>query len=543
MVNIRTKLYGSILGEYYEKVKNALLNIIDVNEHVNTYVGEQHEWNANPEFSGKYIDLCMKIYERHEDKKALEHGTLVVESIIKNMCNDGYTGTLEKGNEFVKFSVWNQTFTVFGMLSYYRVTNDKKVLSACEKCISFIMDYFIEEGNDILDCINCGTQHSSILFILGDMYRFTGKEIYMKHIMYILDRFKNSNLNFLNFDSILNLRSRKGIENFVILMGILKYAELNGDAEAVESVKKYWQELKNTQIRNTGNGTNAELWYENGNAPAMLGAEQKPNETCVAVGWIELSLYLFKLTKDVRYINAIDKTLYNHILASIAENGADFAYYQPNYGKKIRTTEESKYKCCRYRGFTLFTYMPDMLFWEDEDTLIPMIYTGCEYESDSVKVTEKTNYPFDGDITFSIDVSKNKLLKLRIPEDYDIKCLMINNEKQSFSEENGYINIFLEANKHYEINLMLVLRIIVEKGNIDGVNVASVSLGQVLLALYDKDNDITVDIDNLNLTRLEHNNKGYVVFKGKGIKGKKETDVIFTDYASADDYKVWFPTN
>jgi DUF1680 family protein len=173
-------------------------------------------------------------------------------------------------------------------------------------------------------------------------------------------------LNFLEFDSILNLRSRKGIENFVILLGILKYAELTGDIQAVESVKKYWQELHDTQIRNTGNGTISELWSENGNAPAMLGVDQKASETCVAVGWIELSLSLFKITKDVKYINVIDKTLYNHILASISEDGDDFAYYQPNCGKKVRTTEAARYKCCRYRGFTLFTYMPDMLFFEDE---------------------------------------------------------------------------------------------------------------------------------------------------------------------------------
>ncbi len=540
MSNIKTKFDGGVLGKCYEKVINALLNIVDVNQHVDTYIGEKHEWCAEPEFTGKYVDLCVKIYERHGDKKALEHAKMVVDSIIKNMHPDGYTGTLEKGNEFINFSVWNQAFTVFGMLSYYRVTKDENVLAACERCVTFVMDHFLKDSNDILDCTNNGTQHPSILFVLSDMYRFTGNEIYMKYINHILDRFRNSDLNFLEFDSILNLRSRKGIEIFVILLGILKYAELTNDTDAIESVKKYWQEINDTQIRNTGNGTIEEVWCENANAPAQLSGEQKPNETCVAVGWIELSLCLFKITKDVRYINAIDKTLYNHILASIAENGDDFAYYQPNYGKKIRTTEAARYKCCRYRGFTLFTYMPDMLFSEDEDTLIPMIYTDCEYESDSVKIIEKTKYPFEGDISFSIDVTKNRLLKLRIPAGYNVSYLKINTENEQIFNKEGYINITLESGKHYEISLCLVPKITVEKGIIDGQNVAAVNYGQILLALYDEDNDILVNVDELKLTQLKDSKKGYIVFSGKGIKNKKEADVIFTDYASADDYKVWF---
>ena len=129
------------------------------------------------------------------------------------------------------------------------------------------------------------------------------------YIYYIVGRIKNSDLNFFDFDDILELRSRKGIENFVILLGILRYAKLFGDEEAVCSVEKYWQQVNDTQIRNTGNGTMHELWSERGNACRLLGAGDKPNETCVAVGWMELSLTLFYLKQDVKYLDAIDKTL------------------------------------------------------------------------------------------------------------------------------------------------------------------------------------------------------------------------------------------
>ena len=168
-----------------------------------------------------------------------------------------------------------------------------------------------------------------MLLPLCQLYDITKDEKCKKYILFIVERIKDSDLNFFDFENILTLRSRKGIENFVILLGILRYAALFGDEAAVTSVEKYWTQVRDTQIRNTGNGTVHELWSENGNGCMLLGAEDKPNENCVAVGWMELSLALFYIKCDVKYLNAIDKTLYNHLLASISPDGSDFAYYQP----------------------------------------------------------------------------------------------------------------------------------------------------------------------------------------------------------------------
>lgn len=533
------KLFSGILGDYYEKVKNVLLYDVDAEQHANIYIGEHDEWYAEPEFSGKYIDICVKIYEDTGLEIALEHAKKVVDSVIHNMREDGYIGMLKKGDEFLNFSVWNQTFTIFGMLSYYRVTHEERVLKSCEKCAQYIMNHFVNDGNDILDCINNGTQHSSILLVLSDLYSYTKNHLYIEYSEFILDSFRNSDLNLLEFDSILNLRSRKGIEILVILIGLLKYAELTGNESIIYSVEKYWQEVYNTQIRNTGNGTLFELWTENGNAPAMLDGEQKPNETCVAVGWIELSLTLFKITKQTKYANAIDRTLYNHILASISPNGDDFAYYQPNFGNKIRATNKGMYKCCRYRGFTLFTYMTDMLFFEDDKSIMSVIYTNCEYCSDSVRIIEKNGYPFDCKFTFEIDSYSDKHLKLRLPNGYIIKSFNINDDTQYIINDE-YIECFLNTGNHYEINMTLEPQMIVETGVIDGKKVAAVSYGQVLLALIGDSSEIITDVNSLTLAGNLINENYLLKFEGRAVKNGEASTVTLTDYSSADEYTIWF---
>jgi|GEM_PF-6524432 len=531
-------LDDGILGNYYKKVKNTLINKIDVDTHVMTYVGEHEKFYAEPEFTGKYLDLCVKLYKQCKEGKALENAKKIVESILKNIRGDGYLGCLEKGGEFANFGVWNQMFTVMGLISYYNVTKDEKVLNTCQRCIDYVMHYFIDEGHDILESENNGSQHCPILFVLSDLYLITDDKKYLDYMNYIIGRFENSDLNFLEFDSIFDLRSKKGIENFIILLAILKYAKITDNKKAIESVKKYWSEINDTQIRNTGNGTAHEVWYEGGNKAQYLSYDEKPNETCVAVGWIELSLSLFHITKEKKYLDAVDKTLYNHILASVAEDGSDFAYYQPNFGKKVKSTDTKQYKCCRYRGFTLFTYMTDMLFYDDENCIIPMIYTNASYENDKVKIKEKTNYPFDGKLEFKITSKKEKTLKLRIPKGFSVQDFTINGKSPKYCINDGYIDVFIDKDIDYEICLNLDAVLNSEYGEIDGKKVVSYTLGNVLLALIDENNEIKLERDSI-LKRKNDTLDAYVVCETEGYKNLNKQKVIFTDYASANGYTVW----
>lgn len=529
-------LNGGILGNCYDKILYTLINEINLNEHIKTYEGEHDEWYAEPEFTGKYLDLCMRIYNEHKEEKALYNAEKIVESILENMREDGYIAGLKKGEEFINFGVWNQTFTIMGLISYYKTTLDFSALNACEKCTDFIMNNFIKGKNNILNAINGGIQNITVLFILSDLYELTKNNKYLEYINFITDVLKNTEMNFLNFESIFDIQSKKGIESLIVLIAILKAACITNETDYIRSVEKYWQEVYDTQIRNTGNGTIGENWTKGGNAAMHLSAQQHPNETCVAVGWIELSLSLFYQTKDVKYINAIDRTLYNHILASVSENGDDFAYFQPNYGKQIKNTTVGQYKCCRYRGFTLFTYMSDMLFFEDDSDIIPLIYTNAKYTSDNINIEETTNYPFEKTITFNIQTGNkfSKNIKIRIPENCEIQKIEINSKETEFSKKDSYIIISLSKNSDYEITVFFnpLLREIT--GKINGKNVVSYEYGCVLLALIDAENKKHFK-KGLNLTKTTLKNS-YLSFI---TQNDEATRFILTDYASADNYRVW----
>lgn len=531
---LKSELTAGLLYEYRQKVIDNLIYKVDADIHADTYtVRENNDMYAEPEFTGKYLDLCMKMYRTYKNETALENAKKVVDSIVKNQRADGFLGCLPEGKETLNFGVWNQAFTVLGLVSYYKETGDERALEAADKSVCYTMDYFMDGKADILDALNGGTQHISILYFICLLYKATKNEKYKKYILFIVDTIKKSDLNFFDFEDILELRTRKGIENLIILLGILEYADIFGDEEAVLSVEKYWQQVADTQIRNTGNGTLTEFWTEGGNGCMLLGPDIKANETCVAVGWIQLSLALFCLKQDVKYLDQIDKSLYNHMLASISEDGSDFAYYQPNYGKKIKTKEVGLYKCCRYRGFTLFSYMDEMLYFENERTLIPMLYTSNHYCSEDVEVIMETNYPFEGMIKLAAIAQKAKVLKLRVPKNCAVTELVVNGIKQNFEIIDGYILIELYRRIPVRVEMILENQLTIEYGNIEGTEYVAFTNGCVLLAARDVDEKVKIDKRDLCLKESVSNCNSRMAFTISGVN--------YCDYASADDYSVWMP--
>ena len=476
-------LLGGVLTSCFEKVRNNFYTRIDENRHASVYEGVHDRPYAEPEFTGKFLDLCAYYYESERDERALEKGMTVIRSIRANQRTDGYLGCLEAGKELVAFSVWNHGFTLYGVTRMYEATGNEEILQIARRAADWILETYAQvDQPDILEASNCGSQNISCLYAIGRLYAVTRESRYLEFLEKTLRYCETTNMNLLSFDSIFDLRSQKGIEMLVIYLGVLQYGQLTGNADAKNAAHRYWKDIWETQIRNTGNGTVEEKWTKNGNAPRLMPTEEKPNETCVAVGWIELSLALFHEFERAEYLDAVEKTLFNHMVGSLEKNGEDFAYYQGNYGKKIYRTDEGAYQCCRYRGFTLFSYLKEYLYHCKDGVLTPLVYCSSEICRDGYTVKQLTDYPTEGTIRFSVQNPTGTLraLRLRIPSwcsEYRLTC----NGKDVTDRYNGFAVTEL-ATGDSEILVRFEMPIHREFHNIDEKAYASFRYGPLLLA-------------------------------------------------------------
>lgn len=532
-------LTTGLLAECYCKIRENLLTNVSVDDHVSTYIGEHGETYAEPEFTGKYIDICMQ-YVKMEGVSSPFFGFAkkVIGSVLANQRPDGDLSCLENGKGW--FSVWNQTFTVLGMISYYDVTNDKTVLLSAEKCANRIINQY--SGVDlpsILDSVNDGSEHLPFILPLVQLFERTGKTKYLSFLKRLFEYLETTDMNLLSFEDILKLRSRKGIEMLIIFSGVAEFGRVTGDIRYSEAAARYWKQVNQFQIRNTGNGTIDEKWCENGSAPANIPTEAKPNETCVAVGFLELALKLFDCFGEAVYLDAIEKALFNHILGAMDAGGRDFAYYQGNYGVKIFRKAGGLYQCCRYRGYSLFSHLPEMLYRRSGNVITPIIYASSRLECEDLSLTQTTTYPGNGTVDFDVRSEFPMKLKLRIPVWCKAYRVYLNGNQIDTDADNGFVLLPISVGANL-VRLELDTDIVTEYGDIDGEKYAAFSRGALLLAEDSCQCNGMTSFNGGVFTELHAQEKCiFAVSCGK---------LVLTDYASAgrkhpgtDTFRVWVP--
>ncbi len=539
-INLR-KEFGGVMNVAYEKVTASLYETGN-SYYVNGYNADNKDsWYAEPEFAGKYMYFCSIL-----GGKFLDQAKPVVEKCIKAQREDGYLGCLPEGQELVNFSIWNQSFTILGLVEYYNATKDERALKCAMKCFDYVEDS-LRKTNLITDSINGGSQHISILLPLANLYKASLDDKVLEFADYVIIKAEEEGFDLINFKNIFQQPSQKGIEMLVVYIGLAELANIinedNQDyfsyspSEIKDAIKRYWEQINLTQIRNSGGGTTGEWWRLGANEPANLSTDMAVNENCVSVGWCELTGLLFEGETNAKYLDAIEKTYFNAILGSLSTDGSDFAYYQGNYGKKEFATSGGMYKCCRTRGFNIIAELPNMMYKYDNDEITPIIYSENTYDlEEKLSITCQTDYPQSGKLKYVIknDTGKTKVLKLRIPSwcKY-FKC------NKDYELKDSFVNVKVSSGETV-IEFNLTMEVKVGEYTIDGIKHHDFNYGPLLLVhdrsngvmlkdvIYNSNNGIPSMVENDKWNKWDSNNEGswYLVQFTSG-------NLNLVDYASA----------
>jgi DUF1680 family protein len=201
----------------------------------------------------------------------------------------------------------------------------------------------------------------------------------------------------------------------------------------------------------------------------------------VAVGIVETALALFYDRPRAEYLDVIEKVMLNHMVGSLEKSGGDLAYYQGNYGRKIYRTAGGMYQCCRYRGFTLFSYLDRMLYHFDGSILTPVIYAPSTFEAEGLWCRLDTDFPAEGELRFEIKLRKALTLRLRVPAWCEGFTLFVDGKIDNTIPAYGYLSVSLASGEH-EVILVLREDVKVMRHKIEGKPYVSVAYGPLLMA-------------------------------------------------------------
>ncbi len=204
--------------------------------------------------------------------------------------------------------------------------------------------------------------------------------------------------------------------------GIADVAALTGESAYVNAIDRIWENVVGRKIYVTG-GIGAR-----GSGEAFGDDYELPNmsaycETCAAVGNDFWNQRLFLLHADARYVDVLERTLYNGLLSGVSLDGKSFFYPNPleSNGQHQRSPWFGV-ACCPGNITRFLPSVPGYVYAQAGDALYVNLFVGSTAEikmdgGHSVKVTQETRYPWDGTVRMTVvpEASAQFTINVRIP--------------------------------------------------------------------------------------------------------------------------------
>ena len=296
--------------------------------------------------------------------------------------------------------------------------------------------------------------------------------------------------------------------------GMADVAALTGDMGYVNAIDKIWENVAGKKLYITG-GIGATAAGEAFGRNYELPNATAYNETCAAVGNDYWNHRLFLLHADAKYIDVMERTLYNGLISGVSLDGTTFFY--PN---RLETKGESRspwfgVACCPGNITRFMASVPGYVYAERGDTVWVNLYMGSASDikldnGRTVKIKQETRYPWNGAVRMTVtpDQSATMTINLRIPgwarnepvpsdlyrftdKQTETATVKINGKTTPFKVEKGYASISRawKGGDIIDLNLPMPVRRVVanEEVTADQGRVA-LQRGPVVYAAEWKDN-------------------------------------------------------
>lgn len=214
------------------------------------------------------------------------------------------------------------------------------------------------------------------------------------------------------------------------------------------------------------------------------------NETCATYNLLKLDRQLFMFDPTAKYMDHYELGLYNHILASVAEDNPGNTYHVPlNPGsqKRFENADMGGFSCCNGTALESNTKLQDSIYFRsaDDKTLYVNLFvpSTLNWSERKVVVTQRTDFPYADTTSLVLKGSGTFDIKVRVPR-WAAKgfFVRINGRKQPVKAVPGsYVTLRRAWRTNDTIQLRIPFHVYLVPV-MDQPNVASIFYGPVLLA-------------------------------------------------------------
>jgi DUF1680 family protein len=300
-----------------------------------------------------------------------------------------------------------------------------------------LLDVAIKSANLLVDTFGPGRKsiwpgHQITEMGLAKLYRVTGNERYLSLAKFMLDERGPASGGKTNPRGLTyNQAQQRVVEQTeavghavratYMYSGMADVAAMTGDQSYVKAVDAIWNDVVAKKLYITG-GIGSRGSGEAFGGPYELPNMTAYNETCAAVGNDFWNHRLFLLHGDARYIDVMERTLYNGLISGVSLDGKSFFY--PNPLESMGQHERSPWfgvACCPGNITRFLASVPGYVYAQQGSTLYINLFAGSTADimlgGRRLKIVQLTRYPWDGavKITVTPDRGHDFTIKVRLP--------------------------------------------------------------------------------------------------------------------------------
>jgi len=381
----------------------------------------------------KALEAMAYSLKNHPDAVMEKKADDWIDLIAASQLADGYINTYyslqfpeKRWTDMSMHEDYNGGHLIEAAVAYYDATGKRKLLDVAIRFADHFNSLFGPGKRDWV------TGHQELELALVKLYKTTKEKKYLQLADWLLsERGHQKAVGYTWTDwkdtayaqDIKPVKEQKEITGHAVramymYTGAADVAALTGDEGYMHAMKDVWEDVVYRNMYITG-GIGSSGGNEGFSIDYDLPNENAYCETCASVGMVLWNQRMGMLTGESKYVDVLEKSLYNGALDGISLAGDKFFYGNTlaSMGRQARRDWFGT-ACCPANIARLIESLGNYIYGYNDKNIWINLFVGSNtiipVNDQQVPVSMKTNYPWDGQIEMNVSPQKKTKFGLHI---------------------------------------------------------------------------------------------------------------------------------
>lgn len=378
-----------------------------------------------------------------------------------------------------------------GLRDVYRITHNPKALQIAARLGNWFAGHMAKVKDSDLQKIMT-IEYGGMNWVMADLYADTADERFLQ----ISKRWQDTITVVPATNGIDKLTGVHGNMQFPKFSGLAARYPYSGNSSDLKGADFFWHQVAEHRTYANGGNTEDEFF----GPPDVLSKTLTPfnAENCNEYNMLRLTSLLYQIEPKVEYADYIERTLFNHIIAT--QNPADgkLTYQVPlvSGGEKVYQPLDF-FSCCTASALDSYTRHAEYIYAHSESALFVNLFISSkvDLEKKGLSLEQQTNFPEDNISILTISAKNEVNLDLCIRNPYwanNRVSIKVNGKIQNVIPVKGYFHLNRKWKNGDKVEITLPMQLRTESMP-DDKNTVAIFYGPVLLA---------ASLDNSDADRL-----------------------------------------